>query len=191
MKDSEWEDGLLGWLKRHPLRTPPAGFEEGFRRQVMARIRAGQALDRGRGQVPVRTPRWTLEPRWGLAWSGALAAVLVAAILILPARLANHAAAPSVQEQEVVQEANLLFEVGEVAHLADVDLEGELQEHDRLVLAEAVPAQGDAWADFENDIELLDLLEEEENNPEESRRVTDEELQEELRQLDDAEMAAT
>ena len=183
MKNNEWDAWLQGWLKRHPLRTPPAELKGRFRQEVMSRIRAQQA-------PAARTLRWTLQPRWGLAWSGALAAALVAAILILPARLANHASAPAMQEVE--QEAQLLLEVGEVTYLADLDLEGELRDADRLVLTEAVTANSaPSWSEFENDVEVIDLLEEEGPPAGKADRVTDEELLEELKRIDDAEMALT
>ena len=182
MKNSEWDAWLQGWLKRHPLRTPPAELKGWFRQEVMSRIRAEQSA--------ARTLRWTPQPRWSLAWSGALAAALVTAILILPARLANHAPAPAVQVQEVEQEAQALLEAGEVTYLADLDLEGELRDADHLVLAEAVAAKpAPSWSEFENDVEVLDLLEEEDAQAGKTDRVTDEGLLEELKRIDDAEIA--
>lgn len=182
MKNSEWDAWLQGWLKRHPLRTPPAELQRKIRQEVMSRIRAEHA------SVRDRVLRWVLEPRWSFALGGALAAALVAAILIFPARTADHAAAPAAQEVE--QEAQLLLEVGETAYLADLDLEGELRDADRLVLAEAVTTKPDpSWAEFENNAEVLDLLEEDETQAAKTDRVTDEELLEELKRIDDAEMA--
>ncbi len=175
MNGSDWQGWLQGWLKQHPLKTPPEGFERRFREDVMARIRADQA--------PVWRLRWSLEPRWALAMGGALAAVLAVAVV---------GRSPTLPAQEIEQEAAVLFEAGEVAHLSDLDLEGELREVDRLVLAEAETASSSpassSWTDFENDVELLRLLEEDENSGQ-ADRVTDEELMEELRQVDEAEMA--
>lgn len=181
MKSGEWEAWLQGWLKRHPLRTPPEGLQQEIRQTVMARIRSQE--------VPayIRTLRWTLQPRWGLAWSGALAAALVAALLILPARPPDRASSPA--SEEVAQEAQLLLEMGEAATLAELDLEGELEEADRLMLADASAQPASSGTELEADLELLDLLEEEEAGSGEADRLTDEELLEELHSMDEAEMA--
>ncbi len=149
MRSEEWNAWLRSWLSRHPLRTPPAGFERQLRQDVLARIRGEQAT--------VRTIRWTLQPRWSFALGGALAAALVAGILILPGRLANHTPDPVMQEAA---------------------------SGDRLVLA-------DASTELEQDLELLDLLEEEQAEPEELESIDDEVLLEELRRMDEAEMAVS
>ena len=175
MNGGEWQDWLQGWLKRHPVQAPPQEFERRFRDDVMARIRAEQA--------PVWRLRWSLEPRWALAMGGALAAVLAVAVI---------GRAPSLPVPQIEQEAVVLFEAGEVGQLAELDLEGELQDEDRLVLAEAVTAapSSSSLADFENDLELLQSLEEEPvAGAEKTYRVTDEQLLEELRRVDEAEMA--
>ena len=175
MNSGDWQGWLQGWLKQHPLKTPPEGFERRFRDDVMARIRAEQA--------PVWRLRWSLEPRWALGLGGALAAVLAVAVI---------GRSPALPVQEIEQETAVLFEAGEMAHLADLDLESELREVDQLVLAEAAAASpSSSWTEFENDLELLQSLEEE---PETlgaggTDRVTDEELLEELRRVDEAEMA--
>lgn len=175
MSGGDWQERLQGWLKQHPLKTPPEGFERRFRGDVMARIRAEQA--------PVWRPRWSLEPRWALAMGGALAAALAVAVV---------GRSPTLPAPEIEQEAALLFEAGEVDPLSDLDLEGELREADRLVLAEAaLSGASGSWADFENDLELLQALEEEPEAPGAggTDRVTGEELLEELRRVDEAEMA--
>lgn len=146
MKNSEWDAWLQGWLKRHPLRTPPAELNGRFRQEVMSRIRAEQA--------PIRTLRWVLEPRRSFALGGVLAAVLALAVIGRP-----HAHAPSARQVK--------------QGLAEV------------VTAKSAPS----WSEFENDVEVLDLLEEEEAQAGKPDRVTDEELLEELKRIDDAEMA--
>lgn len=177
MKNSEWDAWLQGWLQRNPLRSPPEELTGRFRQEVMSRIRAKQA--------PVHTLRWMLEPRWSFALGGALAAVLALVVLGRP-----HTPAPAFSTQEIEQEARVLLEAGEVTYLADLDLEGELRDADRLVLAEAVaPKPDSSWSEFENDMEVLDLLEEEGPPAAKTDRVTDEELLEELKRIDDAEMA--
>ena len=152
MKSDAWDAWLQGWLKRHPLRTPPASSEWDLRHAVMARIRPEQV----RAREPVhRTLRWVLQPRGSFALGGALAALLVFVVL-------NRAPAPSLQPMEEPQTTLQTRQV-QVASLEDSDLEKE--------------------------IETLELLAEEE--PQSAEPITEEKLPEELRKLDEAEMAVS
>ncbi len=116
MKTTSWDEWLRGWLRRHPAGEPPQELQREYRRQVMDRIRAENA------PRTVLPPIWVLRPRPAFAFAGALAAALTVLLVIrTPARVAH----------QVEQESQVLFEAGEG------DLEQELQDQDRIVLAEA------------------------------------------------------
>ena len=152
MKTNSWDEWLRGWVRRHPVGEPPQELQREYSRQVMARIRAENA------PKTVLQPIWVLRPRPVFVFAGALAAALAVLLVIrAPARV-DH------------QEAALLN--------YDGDLEQELQEQDRIVLAEAVEPSKTTSAEQET----LELWEETENS-------SDDDLVNDLRQADESELA--
>ncbi len=163
MNPQEWDEWLWSFLKRHPLKDPPAQLQRDYHRQVMDRILA--------------PPIWVFKPAPVFGWAGALAAVTAVLLLVpTPARVARMAD----------RDSEILIEAGELASLDSPDLEQDLQEHDRIVLAKAVPEEPDAEVALElwNDLESL------EEAPADSEPGSEEELEKELRQLDESELAA-
>ena len=161
MNPQEWDNWLRSFLKRHPLKDPPAELQRGYHRQVMDRILA--------------PPIWVFRPRPVFGWAGALAAV--AAVLVLmptPARVAR----------QINRDSQVLLETGEPALLDSVELEQDLQEHDRIVLAEAVPQEPEGE-------ETLKIWEDLESLEEIPAVDSGEDLEKELRQLDESELAIT
>lgn len=75
MMPTGWQDWLNGWLRRHPLKEPPAELRRGYVQEVMARIRAGE------NPSPVFVWRPRLKPAWRLAFGGALATALAVAVV--------------------------------------------------------------------------------------------------------------
>ncbi len=99
MNPQEWDNWLRSFLKRHPLKDPPAELQRGYHRQVMDRILA--------------PPIWVFRPRPVFGWAGALAAV--AAVLVLmptPARVAR----------QINRDSQVLLETGELALLDSAEL---------------------------------------------------------------------
>lgn len=79
MMPAGWQDWLMGWLRRHPLKEPPAELRRGYAQEVMARIRA----EENPSPVFVWRPRAALPlaPAWRFAFGGALAAALAVAVV--------------------------------------------------------------------------------------------------------------
>lgn len=155
MNPQEWDRWLRGLLERHPLKEPPEEMRRDYHRQVMDRILA--------------PPVWVFKPGLVFRWGGALAAV--AAVLVLlptPARLARVAD----------RESAVLIEAGEMAFLDSPELEQDLREHDRIVLAEAAPGDGEEALEIWDDLESLEEI------PAGAEPDSGEELEKELRQLD-------
>ncbi len=172
MKPADWDSWLRGWLSRHPLKNPPAHLLERFSEEVLARIRPREA------PAPLFRPRWTLQPRWGLAWSGALAA----ALLLVVAGLRPTGIPPGIvgPESEILMEVSLLEELGERS------LEEELEESDRIVLAEAIGPQEEAEI-----LKLWEELEQTDEAPSPEELGSEEEILEELRWWDEEELAVS
>lgn len=125
---------------------------------------------------------------FGLGTAAACAAVTLFFLKASP----NHIAS------QIERDALLLSQFGESVGLDDVDLERELEETDRIMLAKAASPQDDA-VQLEEDLELLKLLESEESQDANSAwvdsvidedraanmdRVTDAEFLEELKRYD-------
>lgn len=164
MNPQEWDHWLRSFLKRHPLKDPPAELQGDYHRQVMDRILAA--------------PVWVFRPRPVFRWASALAAV--AAVMVLmptPARVAR----------QIDRDSQVLLETGELALLDSAELEQDLREYDRIVLAEAVPQEPEG----EEALEIWEDLESVEEIPISDETDSGEELEKELQQLDESELAIT
>lgn len=162
MNPQEWDNWLRNFLKRHPLKDPPQDLQRAYHRQVMDRILA--------------PPVWVFKPRPVFGWAGALAAVTAVLVLMpTPARVAR----------QVDRESQTLMEAGEMAFLDNPDLEQDLREHDRIVLAEAVTGNGEEALEIWDDLESLEEI------PAGAEPDSEEDLEKELRQLDELELAIT
>ena len=160
MNPQEWEGWLRSFLKRHPLKDPPQQLQRDYHRQVMDRILA--------------PPVWVFKPGPVFGWAGALAAVTAVLVLMpTPARLAR----------QIDRDSQVFLATDELALLDSADLEQDLQEHDRIVLAEA-PA-GEEALEIWKDLESLEEI------PAGDEPATEEDLEGELRQLDESELAIT
>lgn len=80
MNPNEWQAWLAQWLRLHPIKEPPAALQKTYRDEVMARIRA----ERAPVSVPIRPFVFKFPPRPTFALAGALAGVLVFALLTRP-----------------------------------------------------------------------------------------------------------
>jgi hypothetical protein len=164
MNPQEWDNWLRNFLKRHPLKDPPQEMQRDYHRQVMDRILA--------------PPVWVFKPRPVFGWSGALAAVTAVLVLMpTPARVAR----------QIDRDSRVLLETEELALLDSAELEQDLQEHDRIVLAEAVPEEPDT----EEALEIWDDLESLEEIHSGDEPDAEEDLEKELRQMDESELAIT
>lgn len=167
MNIQEWERWLRSFLKKHPLKDPPEEMRRDYHRQVMDRILA----------PPVWVVKPTFKPWTVFRWAGVLAAVTAAlALMPTPGRVAR----------QIDRDSQILLETGELALLDGPDLEQDLQEHDRIVLAEAVPPQ-----EAEEALEIWDTLEALEEVPPDPEPASESDLEQELRQLDESELAIT
>lgn len=156
MNPQEWDWWLRRFLKRHPLKDPPGDLEGNYHRQVMDRILA--------------PPVWVFSPKPVFGWAGALAAVTAALVLIpTPARIAR----------QIDRDSGVLLEVGELALLDSADLEQDLREHDRIVLAKAAPEEPTE----EEALEIWSDLEALEEIPPDLEPVSEVDLEEELRRM--------
>lgn len=172
MKPADWDAWLRKWLSRHPLKAPPARLLERFSEEVLARIRPREA------PAPVSRPRWTLQPRWGLAWSGALAAAL--ALVVFGLR-------PTGGPLEIAdQESQILLGVSVLEDWEEHSLEEELEESDRIVLAEAIGPKEEAQI-----LKLWEELEEADEAPSPEELGSEEEILEALRWVDEEELAVS
>ncbi|MDO8729792.1 MAG: hypothetical protein Q7J69_01195 [Candidatus Omnitrophota bacterium] len=166
MNPQEWDHWLRSFLKRHPLKDPPAKLQRDYHRQVMDRILA----------PPVWVVRPIFKKPWTVfGWAGALAAVTAVLVLMpTPARVAR----------QIDRDSQLFLETGELALLDSAELEQDLKEYDRIVLAEAVPQEPARE-------EALEIWEELESLEEIPAVDSGEDLEKELRQLDESELAIT
>ncbi len=123
MNRPDWQVWLNRWLKRHPLREPPAHTRGEYVDQVMARIRGESTQD----QPAVFR---FLEPRPSLAWGGALAAGLAVVLLV---------SAPQRNLRRLDRDSQLLLAAGDFSFLEE-DLEQELQEQETEDLVEEIEA---------------------------------------------------
>lgn len=123
MNRPDWQTWLDRWLKRHPLREPPAHARGGYADQVMARIRAEAPQGR-----PAVFRLW--EPRPSLAWGGALAAGLAVVMLV---------SAPQRNLRRLDRDSQILLAGGDFSFLEE-DLEQELQEQETEDLVEEIEA---------------------------------------------------
>ena len=165
MNPQEWDRWLRSFLKRHSLQDPPPELQRDYHRQVMDRILTPP-------------PVWIFKPRPVFGWAGALAAVTAVLLLMpTPARVAR----------QVNQESHLLLATDDLASLDSADLEQDLLEHDRIVLAKAVPERtnGEEALEIWTDLESLDEI------PAGDEAGTEEDLEKDLRQLDESELAIT
>lgn len=159
MNPQEWDNWLRNFLKRHPLKDPPQKLQRDYHRQVMDRILAA--------------PVWVFRPRPVFGWAGALAAVTAVLVLMpTPARVAR----------QIDQDSQVFLETEELALLDSAELEQDLKEYDRIVLAEAVPQEVKRE-------EALEIWEELESLEEIPALDSGEDLEKELRQLDESELA--
>lgn len=101
MNPNEWQAWLTSWLRRHPIKEPPAAFQRTYREEVMARIRAEKAP----APVPVRPFILRFSPRPAFALAGALACVLALALLTRPSLESRV--------QQIEEELQILAEVTE------------------------------------------------------------------------------
>lgn len=166
MNPKEWDNWLRSFLKKHPLKDPPQELQRAYHRQVMDQILA----------PPVWVVRPILKPWTVFGWAGALAAV--AAVLVLmptPARVAR----------QIDRDSQVFLETEELALLDSADLEQDLQEHDRIVLAEAVPGNDEEALEIWDDLESLGEI------PAGDEPAAEEDLEKELRHLDELELAIT
>lgn len=123
MNRLDWQEWLDHWLKKHPLREPPASLRRGYTDQVMARIRA---------ESPANQPMVFrfLEPRPSLAWGGALAAVLAIVVLV---------SSPERSLQELDRDSQWLLAADEYSFVEE-DLEQEILEQEADDLVEEMAA---------------------------------------------------
>ncbi len=168
MNPQEWDSWLRSFLKRHPLKDPPGELQRDYHRQVMDRILA----------PPVWVVRPIFKPWTVSGWAGALAAVTAVLVLMpTPARVTR----------QIDRDSQVLLETEEMALLDSADLEQDLQEHDRIVLAEAVSEEPDGEEALEiwNDLESLEEI------PAGGEPDSEEDLEKELQALDESELAIT
>lgn len=118
-----WQDWLNEWLRRHPLKEPPAELRRGYVQEVMARIRAQE------NPSPVFVWRPRLAPAWRFAFGGALAAAL--AVAVVTTRSPHRD--PALELWEELEEVGQLPEDGEPD--SEEELLRELQGLDEEELA--------------------------------------------------------
>lgn len=137
MNPQEWSTWLRQWLTRHPVKTPPAQQGTEYVREVMARVRPPQVVFR---------PAWEWRPRPVFVLAAACALLLV--VILRPGGRGMAT---------LEREWQLLADVGEVPELNGVNLEEELREVDRWMLAKA-DSSASAPDAVEETLQLFDEL---------------------------------
>jgi len=161
MNSSQWSFWLKRWLKEHPVKEPPQFLQERYAQEVMMRLQA-------RSETPFSAwLGWLFQPRPAFALGTALAGLLAIGLFLnrFTDRWIDRAA---------VEEAAL---------------ELEMRAADQWVLAQAVPEESEA-ARLEEDLQFLQEMEEEEpEEPASEETHSEEDLLEELKRLDESDLA--
>lgn len=174
MKTSQWHGWITDWLKRHPVKGPPAELQRELTQGVMAKIRAQSAP----------APATISRPAFALAG--------IAVALLLTAIWFGRPVRPSSQQlaQEAQQDWQILFVLGEMALLdSDEEIQEALQAEDEILLAEAVRSSGPA-AQADEVLRLIEELEALEAVTSDEMPGSEEEWLEELKRLDEEELLA-
>jgi len=191
---------LNHWLGRHPLKEPPETDRAQFTERVMARVQASQA--------PARASAWGFlsQPRFALGIAMAAAVVAVAFLAIVPQSGKQVAVAPEPAVTESAPEAvaslpeQTADEVALLAAVNGLDLDAlpegdvevvaeEMQLIEQIMLAQQVQESSDEeW--LEQSLYLFEQLEEE-IPTDTSGNGSESEWLEELRLLDELDLASS
>lgn len=174
---------LTNWVARHPLKEPPHHNPAWFTAQVMQRVKALQQP--ARASAFIRMQPWLSWPRLGL--TAALATTTVVLLTASMQRTSGRLA------EAVLRDAQVLDALDDTAVDPAVNgdaelLAQELQLHDALMLAEALPSD-DQW--IEQTMQLLDQLDQdvaEGSASNTSAPSTDDDLLNELQLFDGSEL---
>jgi len=174
---------MEAWLKRHPLKEPPASVQARYTEQVMTRVQATH-----RGAQKASYSLRVFWPRFALAMTAAAAMLVLVRVTPRP----SHSIAQSIAEETDLLAAVTLPEdemsfAAELFSETDTDgLAEELRTMDLLVVAQ--DTRSDGWV--EETLQLLDQLEE--DFPEEENGGSkDEDWLKELEMLDEADLSAS
>ena len=181
----EFTAWIRQWLIQHPLKAPERVSREAYTAQVMARVKSEveQAASPLHAARSVRVAWWPW-PRL------ALAALTVAAVVIIVTNMRQETALRLAQE--VARDAQLLAALDEPVtdSMAPRDLEAmakELEEADRLMLAEAPPSD-DQW--LEQTLQLLEQFDEDASVGKTDDASSDEDLLKEIQNDEQSDFAS-
>lgn len=180
----EFTAWIRQWLTQHPLKTSERVSRETYTAQVMARVKG----EVEQAASPLHAAR-SVRVAW--PWPRlALAALTAAAVVIIVTNMRQETVLRLTQE--VTRDAQLLAALGEPVtdSMAPRDLEAmakELEEADRLMLAEAPPSD-DQW--LEQTLQLLEQFDEDASAGKMDDASSDEDLLKELQNDEQSDFAA-
>ena len=180
----EFTAWIRQWLIQHPLKAPERVSREAYTAQVMARVK---------GEVEQAASPLHVARSVRIAWPWprlALAALTVAAVVIIVTNMRQETSLHIAQE--VTRSSQLLAALDEPVtdSMAPRDLEAmakELEEADRLTLAEAPPSD-DQW--LEQTLQLLEQFDEDASVGKTDDASSDEDLLKEIQNDEQSDFAA-